>query len=209
MTETTLAAQGYDAAECSHLRICSSCLRLYEEERPDGLNQACDCRPTGERWARHDFNQRADLCSCCALTVLPSGSRWSPFFCRECQLLAMGVSIWERHLIFPIGRHSLMHAWVPEPVRASHANGDPVTGTCRKLQTIVTGSDGVGRWGRLRLAHNLAMLGLKGDIPLHSYLDAMTRYHGEIGLQTRMDAFEGMCEFVRYGDAAPAPAHGR
>jgi hypothetical protein len=38
---------------------------------------------------------------------------------------AMGVSIWERQLIFPAGWHSRMHTLAPEPARTSHANGVP------------------------------------------------------------------------------------
>lgn len=118
----------------------------------------------------------------------------------------MGVSVWERQLIFPIGRHSLMHTWVPEPGGESRAGGDAVASTYRTLQTVFTGSDGLRRWGRLRLAHNLRTLGLEGDVSLRSYLEAVIRYHGEVGLTTRIAAFDGMCEFIKYGDAVPATA---
>ena len=101
--------------ELRHLHVCGTCYALYEAGRPDGINQRCRCGPHGEaRWPGVDFNERACLCTCCGTEVLRSGSRFSPYFCRECQLLAMGVSLWERRLVFPIGRHSLMHTcWVP------------------------------------------------------------------------------------------------
>lgn len=99
----------------AHLCICGTCYALYETERPDGMNQPCRCTPRDEpRWPGHDFNEHALLCLCCGLEVVSSGSRWSSYVCRECQLLAMGVSLWERRLVFPIGRHSMMHTWVPD-----------------------------------------------------------------------------------------------
>jgi hypothetical protein len=100
--------------EYTYLRICATCFHLFETNRPDGLNQRCRCAPDrGPRWPGSDFNERASLCRCCGFEVMRSGSRWSEFFCRECGLFAMGLSVSARQIVFPIGRHSLMHTWMP------------------------------------------------------------------------------------------------
>jgi len=36
--------------------------------------QAAPCRP---RWERYDYNTAYELCLCCGLVALRSGSRWS------------------------------------------------------------------------------------------------------------------------------------
>jgi hypothetical protein len=86
--------------QLAYCYICSTCFHLYERGRRDNENQRCKCQPAEEtKWPIRDFNERAILCRCCGLNVLPSGCRWDPYFCRECQLLAMGVSVWNRRLV--------------------------------------------------------------------------------------------------------------
>jgi hypothetical protein len=144
---------------------------------------------------------------------MQSGSCWSPFFCRECQLLAMGVSVWTRSLVFPIGRHSFMHTWVPENVSPTlaahggqvHALAQTVSGA---LQGIRAGSDRLHQWYRTIMARNLEVLGLAGGVPLRDYLAAIAR--ARIGcLSTRLVAFEGLCEFVKTALSQPQPAQSR
>ena len=126
-----------------YMRVCAKCFRLNQSNRPGGLNQLCSCRRAarGAAWPGFDFNERARLCSCCGQDVLKSGSRWSPFFCRECQQRAIAVSLWEGRLIFPIGRRSLMHTWVPRtrmPSLAAHG------GNSRRLaETVCVAMNGI------------------------------------------------------------------
>ena len=88
---------------------------------PSTAGQAQQAEPTlplrnhnEKLWPGFDFNERVILCWCCGTKPIRSGGRWSPFFCRECQLMAMGVSLWHQSLVMPIGRHTLMHTFVPE-----------------------------------------------------------------------------------------------
>ncbi len=193
------SAYGY-SDEYEYLRICPTCYELYETARPDGEEQRCTCRPAGKRWPHRDFNQRAMLCRCCGLNVLPSGSRWSPYFCRECRLLAMGVSVWNRRLVFPTGRHSLMHAWVPKtPSAARSDHGNEVeaqaAGVHAALQGIEHGSDGLWHWYALVMPRNLQHFGLEGDVSLLEYLEAVAA--GAPALSTRLEAFDGLCRFFQ------------
>ena len=195
-----------DKTDYDYFRICGTCFRLYETGRPDGHDQRCECSTgKGERWPRVDFNERACLCACCGSVVLESGSRWSPFYCRECQLLAMGVSLWERRLVFPIGRHSLMHTWVPDtkaPSLAAHAGrtdllAETVHGAVRALSA---GHDARSQWSASIVARHLKRLRLRGGTTLAKYLAALE--HDEEG-PTRWALFAEFCEFIRTPSPGP------
>jgi len=183
--------------ELRYLRICGTCYALYETGRPDGLDQRCRCGPSDqEPWPGFDFNERASLCACCGTEALRSGSRWSPYFCHECQLLAMGVSLWCRRLVFPIGRHSLMHTWVPEtasPTLAAH-RGRPrdLAATVHAAATAVSrGSEGLRQWSAIITTRHLQHLGLPGGTFLSDYLSAVRERGTEPG---RCAAFAELCE---------------
>jgi hypothetical protein len=193
------ADYGYDD-QYAYLRICPTCFELYERGRPDPDEQRCQCQPVGPRWSYTEFNQRAILCQCCGFNVLRSGSRWSPFFCWECQLLAMAVSVWNRRLIFPIGRHSLMHTWVPDtpsPSLSDHGN-DPealAESVYTALSGVARGTDGLSQWYRTIMPRNLKTFGLKGDVSLREYIEAVAAEAPAVG--NRVEAFEGLCRLFQ------------
>jgi hypothetical protein len=179
--------------EYRRLRICGTCFHLYEEGRRDGMNQHCRCLPDeGPLWPTVDYNQRAALCACCATELLHSGSRWSEYFCRECQLLAMGVSLWEGRLVFPIGRHSIMHGWVP---RDRSPRRNVTADVARALKRIAGGSDVIFQWYPVRVDAVLRQLGLEGGVPVREYLAAVSEA-GLPFLRPRTEAFRGMCRMA-------------
>jgi hypothetical protein len=196
--------------DLGYLWICGACRHLKEVGRPDGMEQRCECpgswKPDDERWPRYDFNERAILCRCCGLEAVSSGSRWAPFFCRECQLLAMGVSVWERRLIFPIGRHTMMHTWVPGAKPGSPAahggDGDALAETVyESLQVVSKGREGLEAWYPFVMAYNLRRLGFQGEVRLSAYLAAVEREELAV-LAQRLVRFEGLCEFFKHGTMA-------
>jgi hypothetical protein len=204
-----MTGAGWDD-EYRYLWICACCGHLREIARPDGVEQRCACSEPADRdeepWPRHDFNERASLCRCCGLEVLHSGSRWSMFFCRECQLLAMGVSIWERRLVFPIGRHTMMHAWVPEAEPGSIAAHGGVPSVLAEtvhesLQTVPGGTNGLWAWYPFVVNYNLRRLGFDEDVRLEDYLAAVEREKLAC-LSQRLVRFEGLCEFFKHGTMA-------
>jgi hypothetical protein len=71
------------------VRICATCFEPYEvrpQEEPS--RQRCRCPdkvPEGQTWPGHDINEHLHLCECCSMVVLPSGSRWSVWFCKACK----------------------------------------------------------------------------------------------------------------------------
>ena len=201
----------YSADEFRYQHICGTCFGLYEVGRPDGLDQRCACRPAAaERWPRFDFNTRAELCRCCGAEAVRSGSRWSPFFCRECQLLAMGVSIWHGDVVFPIGRHSLMNAYLaPAPRRAGAerdaSSGDSLAVAMYRAATVIQrGAEQVDQWRQIVVARNLEACGLRAGVSLNEYVTTVRRTEG----LSRWAAFRDLCAFVKAVSLAERPSGG-
>jgi hypothetical protein len=86
--------------------VCGRCFGLRGPS-PGGLLQRCGCEPS-EPWPGHDLARFVELCRCCALEALPSGSRWSVWFCDECKHRALAFNDAMGRYVIPIGRHSLM-----------------------------------------------------------------------------------------------------
>jgi hypothetical protein len=170
---TVLQAMGY-MPEHEGFRVCLRCFDLYEIGPPEQA-QLCRCRRVDQpTWPQFDYNERATLCRGCLQQVLPSGSRWSVWFCDECK--ARIAEFNQTHADFiPLGRHSLMHGIGLNGRQAQ----DP--GVVEQLLTSFRGLAGRGdrldRWRRSRLRANLRSLGLAvlPEITLRDYLLAMHR----------------------------------
>jgi hypothetical protein len=181
--------------------ICRTCYYLVETHAPEGMGQLCRCGDRGQQpvWEGFDFNERVILCNCCAQEALKSGSRWSPYFCRECQTLVKEASIRQGRLIVPIGRHTLMHTWVPKAVTTSRdgplSPADEADEILATMETIVDRYAHLSRWYQTTVARSLTALGIQGDVLLHHYLEALTSSHqAGKALPTRFELFRGLCE---------------
>jgi len=107
------------ADELSKLKICRKCFEIYGPVRlEDGqvVEQKCYCDIPrhDEKWVvtnrySYDFNQKYAICRCCGLEIIPSGSRWSPFYCDECKNRISKLNELVRKCIIPYGRHSIMN----------------------------------------------------------------------------------------------------
>ncbi len=97
--------------DLSGFYLCGTCGGLFESSPQPGFPspQRCSCGTHGEpRWPIFDFNQHVDLCWCCRMELLISGSRWSYLLCGECQRRARDLNSGAGGLVIPIGRHSIM-----------------------------------------------------------------------------------------------------
>jgi hypothetical protein len=184
--------------ELQWLRVCGTCYNLYETGRPDGQNQRCRCFIGPDiPWAGFDFNERARLCMCCAMEVLASGSKWSAYFCSECRQRVMDLSLREGRLVIPIGRHSLMHTWVPNTLAPSlAAHGGSAADLAQTVMTAASavfgGTDRLWEWSPTIVARHLRHLGLPGSTPLIEYLGAID---GRGTGTTRLGLFAELSEF--------------
>ncbi|HVA10428.1 MAG TPA: hypothetical protein VNG12_27250, partial [Acidimicrobiales bacterium] len=91
--------------------VCGSCHQVRGTALA-GFHQRCACEPVpdpDEPRFGQDFLMAAELCRCCGLVLLPSGSRWSVWFCPPCTRLARSFNEQLGRCVIPIGRHSLMN----------------------------------------------------------------------------------------------------
>ena len=197
--DQALCALGY-IAEFRHVRVCNTCGELFEEgagRRPEpGLPVPSHTREAlaGVRLQR----TRAPLRLLRTRGVAerqPLGTvllRRLPHARRGRDALAPAS-----RLIFPVGRHSLMHLWVPgkvPPTLAAHG-GD----THALANSVSEATDAVRatpltleEWGRIIARRNLERLKLDGEPPLSMYLLELVR-RGVANANTCEAAFADMC----------------
>lgn len=137
--------------------------------------QLCDCATVEERTAQPrvwDFSTAFELCRCCGLEALRSGSRWSVWFCAVCNQRVRELNAASGRCIVPIGRHSSMNGVFLD------SNADEglrvFTEQVTSLFHEIVGTEG---WSRTAVRMNLAAVGLPmgEDIDLETYTAAVCR----------------------------------
>jgi hypothetical protein len=100
-----------------HLFICPECFEVCGRILLAGEKylQPCSCDPPAAREILrtpegYDFPTYVELCRACGLVAIPSGSRWSSFFCRECLGIIRQVNSAAGFALVPVGRHSVMNS---------------------------------------------------------------------------------------------------
>lgn len=58
-------------------------------------------------WSGYDYNRFVELCQCCGVVPLHSGSRWSTWFCPVCRKEVDLLNARLGRYAVPIGRHSV------------------------------------------------------------------------------------------------------
>jgi len=162
-----LGALGYTRKLRSYW-VCTTCGELYQRGVGDASAQLCSCRRTldQERWPGFDFNERVTLCYCCLAAVLPSGSKFSVWFCDRCRAEVDRLNQWFGRTVIPIGRHSFMTSGGLAAGRPREAEElDAFADRLYDLMTVM--SDGIDRVyeyraeqfrelaGRIRATHDL------------------------------------------------------
>ena len=155
------------------LEICPSCWGLRGPCSPPALDgeqvvQQCACEKRAgselpERWPRFDFNMAVELCRCCGLVPLPSGSRWSVWLCDECQPRALALNRRLGRAAVPIGRHSMMSGIF---VTANTADDDAIRGFVEASNGMFRSIDRLDEWSHERVAFNIDRLDLAGAAPV-------------------------------------------
>ena len=106
-------------------RICGSVHGAVEATYgalPRNLIQPCRCvTKVADRdlWKGFDFPCLVEMCRCCGRAALPSGSRWSVWFCTACSPLITAINQASRYCVLPLTRHSLTSGV------ATNAAGEP------------------------------------------------------------------------------------
>ena len=192
---STNAATGVD---CTQLTICGSCYHIRgqwsDSSSPERvMYQRCSCQPTEPEgyapWPTgFDFHQVVELCNCCGIEVLRSGSRWSVWFCDSCQERVQEVHSRYRAYLLPIGRDSLYSGFDVTAEEASEPR--KVSAFLGKTRVMGEAIGHLSEWAKQVVRQNLEVLGLaeRDDTPLLSYCKAAA----EAGLD-KMTAFDGLC----------------
>jgi hypothetical protein len=145
--------------------ICPACFACRGTLEVDGIHsghyeQHCSCqRSEGseEQWPGWDFNTYLELCRCCGIEAVKSGSRWSPFFCHECRARVLSFDRRHRRWIIPIGRHSIMHG---EFLGGNEALIDEhVEHFVLRARGLFAATDHLDTWASARVKQNLEALG--------------------------------------------------
>lgn len=158
------------------LSICTTCCDLRGPF--DGWVNPCRCdlaacEARGERHPRYDdLVRNVQMCQCCTLAVLRSGSRWSVWFCADCLPLVTERNEAVGLCVVPIGRHSMMNqVSLAGNVDPDSVELDVFVGAARGLIDRI---DQLDTWARGRTHQLLEGLGLLGSpaVPVTTYLAA-------------------------------------
>jgi hypothetical protein len=204
MATTEPLREGHGGA--SAMEICTICFEL--RGRYDKHRQQCRCDREANpeeyetRWLRaggapYDFNDDVELCRCCAVALVPSGSRWSPFFCGECKRRVRALNNAFGRWVIPIGRHSMMHGAFLGAVESDEKAEEfalALGGLFERIAHLELASCAV-------VERNLKTLGLldEGSLPLSAYLEAAVAYP-----LTKETAFSNLC--AQFGASEPPRA---
>ena len=192
--------------EFQTLFICATCLELFDVidlptcRRERAELQQCLCHRVHEpTWPRYDYNEKARLCDCCGRYVLRSGSRWSVWFCDECnqRVRALNGRLGFAHI--PVGRHSLMNNFSLSGPAIDEADIE------RFVERFEGMSDHIDllsdQWKPTHIRSELERLGLTttdgsqpGAISLVTYLSVVAAEDQRSTVDHRLQAFLGLAE---------------
>ncbi|MFP5255368.1 MAG: hypothetical protein ACLGI8_05890 [Acidimicrobiia bacterium] len=153
------------------LRICGTCHRLRGPvpDHDDGAEQLCDCTPQEVRHAQPlwggDHNTYAELCRCCGLRLLSSGSRFSVWFCDYCKPLVVTLNRQLGRYLVPIGRHSIMSGVAVRPAEVGFTAAAELLADI--THEMIAGIGNIKDWARTVVARNLEVLGFEPDTDVY------------------------------------------
>jgi hypothetical protein len=195
-----------DIYDIGRFVVCGTCGRLRGPwGRYDGeleFEQRCDCRAAEEpveRWPGFDYNTVAELCRCCGLEAVRSGSKWSVWFCRECLDRVSDLNTGAGRCVVPIGRHSLMNGVFYKPAE-SGVNPAALSAFSDQLFTFFGAVDATEAWRRRVVRANLAAINLGEALSVP--VDRYCRRVWAAGL-SKEAAFAALVAAACHGTAGP------
>ncbi|MBA2526626.1 MAG: hypothetical protein H0V18_12735, partial [Pyrinomonadaceae bacterium] len=142
--------------------------------------QRCGCPvPAADQWPRtwkgYDHNTYAELCRCCGLVLLPSGTKWSVWFCDDCKPLVIAFNRALGRCVVPIGRHSIMNGVGARG--ADLVSNAAIEQIADGVQSMIAGIEALEVFAGLVTMRNVTTLGFDAasDVPLKAYLRAVER----------------------------------
>ncbi len=106
----TMAYKDFGICNCFSVEPGMPLYGTYTLKNHQKVYQQCHCNKTQEKnWAGYDFNMKYELCWCCGLEIIPSGSKFSSFYCRDCKERIWYLNQKLGRCVIPFGRHSVMN----------------------------------------------------------------------------------------------------
>jgi hypothetical protein len=142
------------------------------------------------RWPRFDFNRGVDLCYCCAIEPLATGSKWSVWFCEPCKQQVGLLNARHGRCIVPIGRHSVHRGHL---LRAEDLDDAIVVESF--VGAFESGSVAIrtlADWQRVAVVRNLDALGDDDRLEV----PALEYWREVAAAVDRMDRFREMCAYL-------------
>jgi hypothetical protein len=163
--------------EVSHVRICTECggLKGHMPIKDKNYHLHCRCERVKGKFVQklppgYDLAPFIDLCFCCGLTPIRSGSRWSAFFCADCMKMVKRLNGTFGSAIIPVGRHSLMNSVVLEP--AEVRNKEKIREFAENLGSLFQRMDWIFYWRSLAVLRAISELDLGNakSIPYEKFI---------------------------------------
>jgi hypothetical protein len=162
----------------ARMDMCRKCLGLrgpfFDAHNRCERVQRCGCEPRDPLWNAYDYNSAAELCHCCAWRVVPSGSKWSLFFCEPCKAPIRAYNQAAGLRVVPLGRHSIMNdvtlsVATAESRRARRACEGALPGLFERIATL-------WRYHHAHLARVANAIDAEGaTMPLSQYIERAHR----------------------------------
>jgi tetratricopeptide (TPR) repeat protein/DNA-binding response OmpR family regulator len=181
-----------EGIEYESLKICRECLELRGVWRPKGATQTpgskfrlsyytqeCKCEEASsilnESWPGFDFKKAVELCHCCGVQPILTGSKFSPWFCSDCEALVLGLNRKYRRYVIPFGRHSF-HGGSSLGGQALKDQAE-IAYFAQRASELSDDMNKVQRFAKQILSENLQTLGYgrKDDVELNAYLAALAK----------------------------------
>jgi hypothetical protein len=173
--------------------VCRTCGQLRgplvarDGERRE---QRCTCT-RGEReetWPRFDFNTAAELCQCCVREVIPSGSKFSSYFCNTCRKRVLALDQSVALALIPLGRHSVMNSIALPGAQATDRAA--VERFTSRLLDFFARDERLSEWRTERARDVLAHIPGGDPVPVEDYLRVARRR-----IKTKQAAFDGLVDW--------------
>jgi hypothetical protein len=173
--------------------VCRTCGQLRgpliarDGER---YEQQCACTrgENKEDWPRFDFNTAAELCRCCVREVIPSGSKFSSYFCGACRDNVRTLDDSVGMALIPLGRHSLMN----RIALSAEQTKDPaaIDRFATRLLDFFARGERLDEWRKARVGAVLAHIPGEDPVPVEDYLRVARRT-----IRTKQAAFDALVDW--------------
>ena len=148
--------------------------------------------PEGDSGGQARRENNVDICWCCGYALIPSGTKWSKFFCPYCMILITKFNQAMGECLIPVGGHSLMNGVSGRPAKGQ-STGDFAADFARKTATMKTRIQRLRMWHRLIL-HDLLLATNLNSKPVILLKDLD---HGiQLHKPDRRAAFRTIVEFI-------------